>query len=164
MALGVEPAEPGLMKRDPRSAQRGIVTKASLAVISFQSLMMMLMTFAVYIFNKRAILGENLDTSHAQSEAFLVLTSLQLLQGFLSRTMRTSVFKINPMSNRWMIVGVLLSFVLMIMGIYVNGLNDILQLQPIGGMSWVKAGICCIILVVFSEIEKFALRVTKVVL
>ncbi|KAG0291052.1 P-type ATPase [Linnemannia gamsii] len=164
MALGVEPAEPGLMKRNPRSAKRGIVTKASLGVISFQSMMMTLMTFTVYIFNTRQILGENLDASHAQSEAFLVLTSLQLLQGFLSRTMRTSVFKVNPMSNRWMIAGVLLSFVLMIMGIYVGGLNDILELQPVGGMSWVKAIVCCIILVVLSEIEKLILRVTKVVI
>jgi Ca2+-transporting ATPase len=163
MALGVEPAEPGLMKRNPRSAQHGIVTPASFVVIIFQSMMMTLMTFAVYILNKRGIMGES-DESHAQSEAFLVLTSLQLLQGFLSRTMRTSVFNINPLSNRWMIAGVLLSFVLMIMGIYIDGLNDILQLVPVGGMSWVKVVICCTILVVFSEIEKLILRVIKVVL
>ncbi|KAK3822083.1 MAG: hypothetical protein JOS17DRAFT_333612 [Linnemannia elongata] len=167
IALGVEPAEPGLMKREPRSAKRGIITKASFAVIIFQSLMMTLMTFAVYILNDR---GEITDIdyrakeSYAQAEAFSVLTSLQLLQGFLSRTMRTSVFKINPFTNRWMIAGVLLSFVLMIMGIYVNGLNDILQLQPIDGMSWVKIVVCCAILIVLSEIEKLILRITKAVI
>ncbi|KAF9138686.1 P-type ATPase [Mortierella sp. GBA39] len=166
MALGVEPAEPGLMKREPRSAKRGIVTKASFAVIIFQSLIMTLMTFAVYMLSDR---GEPTDPGYkaaeryAQAEAFSVLTSLQLLQGFLSRTMCTSVFRINPFSNRWMIAGVLLSFVLMIMGIYVNGLNDILQLQPINGMSWVKIVICCAILIVLSEIEKLILRITKVV-
>ncbi|KAF9546466.1 P-type ATPase [Mortierella hygrophila] len=166
MALGVEPAEPGLMKREPRSAKRGIVTKASFAVIIFQSLIMTLMTFGVYMMSDR---GEPTDPGYkdaeryAQAEAFCVLTSLQLLQGFLSRTMRTSVFRINPFSNRWMIAGVLLSFVLMIMGIYVNGLNDILQLQPINGMSWVKIIICCAILIVLSEIEKLILRITKAV-
>lgn len=155
------------MKREPRSAKRGIITKASFAVIIFQSLMMTLMTFAVYILNDR---GEITDIdyrakeSYAQAEAFSVLTSLQLLQGFLSRTMRTSVFKINPFTNRWMIAGVLLSFVLMIMGIYVNGLNDILQLQPIDGMSWVKIVVCCAILIVLSEIEKLILRITKAVI
>lgn len=159
MALGVEPAEPGLMKREPRSAKRGIITKASFAVIIFQSLMMTLMTFAVYMLADR----EN-NERYAQAEAFSVLTSLQLLQGFLSRTMRTSVFTINPFTNRWMIAGVLLSFVLMIMGIYVNGLNDILQLQPINGMSWVKMVVCCAILIVLSEIEKLILRITKAVI
>ncbi|KAF9143177.1 P-type ATPase, partial [Linnemannia schmuckeri] len=167
MALGVEPAEPGLMKREPRSAKRGIVTKASFAVIIFQSLVMTMMTFAVYMLSGR---GEPNDLNYeeaekyAQAEAFCVLTSLQLLQGFLSRTMRTSVVKINPFTNRWMIAGVLLSFVLMIMGIYVNGLNDILQLQPINGMSWVKIVVCCAILIILSEVEKLILRITKAVL
>ncbi|KAF9280150.1 P-type ATPase [Linnemannia elongata] len=166
IALGVEPAEPGLMKREPRSAKRGIVTKASFAVIIFQSLIMTLMTFSVYMLSDR---GEPTDPnyaqneSYAQAEAFCILTSLQLLQGFLSRTMRTSVFRIDPFSNRWMIVGVLVSFVLMIMGVYVDGLNDILNLQPINGMSWVKIIVCCAILIVLSEIEKLILRITKAV-
>ncbi|KAF9904992.1 P-type ATPase [Linnemannia zychae] len=163
MALGVEPAEPGLMRRDPRSAKRGIVTTASLCVILFQSLSMTLMTFGVYWMADRGE-KDSLVERNAQSEAFCVLTSLQLLQGFLSRTMRTSVFKINPFSNRWMIAGVSLSFVLMIMGVYVPGLNDkVLTLEPVGGMTWVKVLVSCTILVVLSEVEKFILRKTKAV-
>ncbi|KAG0376659.1 P-type ATPase [Mortierella sp. AD032] len=164
MALGVEPAEPGLMKRKPRSARRGIVTKASLAVIAVQSLSMTLMTFGVYMMAERGTKDSAIER-YAQSEAFCVLTSLQLLQGFLSRTMRTSVFKVNPMTNRWMIAGVTLSFVLMIMGDYVPGLNDkILTLKPVGGMTWVKILVCCVIQVIVSEFVKVVLRKTKAVI
>ncbi|KAG0276674.1 P-type ATPase [Linnemannia exigua] len=164
MALGVEPAEPGLMRRQPRSASRGIITKASLAVILFQSLSMTLMTFGVYMMAERGPKNSDMEL-YAQSEAFCVLTSLQLLQGFLSRTMRTSVFKVNPMSNRWMIAGVALSFVLMIMGDYVPGLNDkILTLKPVGGMTWVKILVTCVIQVILSEFVKFVLRKTKAVI
>ncbi|KAF9100960.1 P-type ATPase, partial [Mortierella sp. GBA35] len=158
MALGVEPAEPGLMKRKPRSPKRGIITKASFAVIMFQSMIMTLMTFGVYMMNDRT---DEAKEKYAQAESFTVLTSLQLLQGFLSRTVRTSVFKINPISNRWMIAGVLISFVLMMMGVYVPGLNEILTLQSIGAMSWLRIVVCCLILLVLSEIEKVILRLTK---
>ncbi|KAF9207911.1 P-type ATPase [Haplosporangium sp. Z 27] len=157
MALGVEPAEPGLMSRDPRSPKRGILTKTSFTVIIFQSVIMTLLTFGVYMMSDRS---DSTKESYAQAEAFTVLTTVQLLQGFLSRTMRTSVFRINFFSNRWMIFGVLLSFVLMIIGLYVPGFNGVLDLQPIDGKSWAKVIVCCVILTVLSELEKLLLRVT----
>ncbi|KAG0243350.1 hypothetical protein B0O80DRAFT_493123 [Mortierella sp. GBAus27b] len=156
MALGIEPAEIGLMNRDPRSPKRGIVTITSLGVIAFQSLSMTLMTFGVYMWADRS--EAHLDYAH--SEAFAFLTTLQLLQGFLSRTMRTSVFKTNFFANKWMIIGVLVSFVLMIMGIYVPGLNWVLNLVPVYGTTWAKVVVGCVILVVLSELEKLLLRST----
>ncbi|KAF9169744.1 P-type ATPase [Mortierella sp. AD010] len=154
MALGVEPAEPGLMSRDPRSPKRGILTVASFLVIIFQSFSMMLMTFGVYMWADRS--EEHLDYAH--SEAFAFLTTLQLLQGFLSRTMRTSIVKSGFLGNVWMIYGVLVSFVLMIIGIYTPGFNDILNLVPVGGVSWAKVVVGCIILTGLSELEKLILR------
>jgi Ca2+-transporting ATPase len=154
MALGVEPAEPGLMTRDPRSPKRGILTITSVSVILFQSFSMMLLTFGIYMWADHS----EGHLKYAQSEAFAFLTTLQLLQGFLSRTMTTSIFKNNLFSNRWMIYGVLTSFVLLVIGIYVPGLNEILDLVPINGLSWVKVLVGCIILTVLSELEKLVLR------
>lgn len=179
MALGVEPAEAGLMKRNPRSPKRGVLTKASFSVIIFQSMVMTLMTFGVYMYqvygkilltpevlqhpesyaNKETITEAQLQ--YAQSEAFAFLTTLQLLQGFLSRTMKTSVFKTNFFSNPWMIYGVMTSFCLMLVGIFVPGLNtEVLQLVPVTGISWAKIAVGCVIQVTLSEIEKFILRIT----
>ncbi|KAG0203395.1 P-type ATPase [Mortierella sp. NVP41] len=156
MALGVEPAEPGLMSRNPRSPKRGILTYTSVSVIIFQSMSMMLLTFGVYMWADHS--PENLDYAHA--EAFTFLTTLQLLQGFLSRTMRTSVFRVNFFGNRWMLYGVLLSFVLMIIGIYIPGFNGILDLVPVYGKTWAKVAVGCVILLCLSEMEKFVLRRT----
>lgn len=157
MALGVEPAEPGLMSRNPRSPKRGIITPTSFAVIIFQSFSMMLMTFGVYMWADRS----KPHLMYAQSEAFAFLTTLQLLQGFLSRTMRTSVFRTSFFGNKWMIYGVLTSFVLMIIGIYVPGFNEkVLELTPIHGVSWAKIVVGCIILTTLSELEKLLLRHT----
>ncbi|KAF9905422.1 P-type ATPase [Linnemannia zychae] len=156
MALGVEPAEPGLMSRQPRSPKKGILTYTSLGIIIFQSMSMMLLTFGVYMWADKS--EGHLDYAHA--EAFTFLTTLQLLQGFLSRTMRTSVFRVNFFGNRWMLFGVLLSFVLMLIGIYTPGFNGILNLVPVYGLTWAKVVVGCIILVILSELEKLVLRRT----
>ncbi|KAG0091744.1 P-type ATPase [Podila epicladia] len=161
MALGVEPAEPGLMSRHPRSPKRGIITMASFCVILFQSMSMMLLTFGVYMKADKST-GERLE--YAQSEAFTFLTTLQLLQGFLSRTMRASVFRLNFFGNKWMLIGVAVSFVLMLIGIYTPGFNRILDLVPVYGLTWAKVVVGCIILVSLSELEKLILRKTGVTL
>ncbi|KAK3845294.1 MAG: hypothetical protein J3R72DRAFT_472565 [Linnemannia gamsii] len=156
MALGVEPAEPGLMSRNPRSPKKGILTYTSVSIIIFQSMAMMLLTFGVYMWADKS--EGHLEYAHA--EAFTFLTTLQLLQGFLSRTMRTSVFRVNFFGNRWMLFGVLLSFVLMIIGIYTPGFNGVLNLVPVYGRTWAKVVVGCVILVVLSELEKLVLRRT----
>ena len=156
MALGVEPAEPGLMNRHPRSPKKGIITYTSLGVIIFQSMSMMLLTFGVYMWADKS--EGHLEYAHA--EAFTFLTTLQLLQGFLSRTMRTSVFKVNFFGNQWMLFGVLLSFVLMLIGIYTPGFNSILNLVPVNGLTWAKVAVGCVIMVFLSEMEKLVLRRT----
>ncbi|KAI1319081.1 P-type ATPase [Mortierella claussenii] len=154
MALGVEPAEPGLMLRGPRSPKRGILTWTSIAVILFQSFSMTLLTFGVYMWADRS--PEHLDYAH--SEAFTFLTTLQLLQGFLSRTIRTSLFKTKFLGNKWMVYGVLISFVLMLIGIYVPGFNGFLKLVPVYGITWAKVVVGCIVLIALSELEKLVLR------
>ncbi|KAF9539282.1 P-type ATPase [Mortierella hygrophila] len=156
MALGVEPAEPGLMNRHPRSPKKGILTYTSFGVIIFQSMSMTLLTFGVYMWADKS--EGHLDYAHA--EAFTFLTTLQLLQGFLSRTMRTSVFRVNFFGNRWMIFGVVLSFVLMLIGIYTPGFNGILNLVPVYGLTWAKVIVGCVIMVFLSEMEKLVLRRT----
>ncbi|KAF9995159.1 P-type ATPase [Modicella reniformis] len=157
MALGVEPAEPGLMNRNPRSSKRGILTLTSFSVIMYQSMSMTLLTFGVYMWADRS---DDANLAYAHSESFAFLTTLQLLQGFLSRTMRTSVFQTKFFGNKWMIIGVLISFVLMIIGIYTPGFNTVLDLVPVYGKTWAKVAVGCVILTTLSELEKLVLRHT----
>lgn len=49
MALGVEPEEIGLMKRKPRNPKQGVLTKVTWIVIFVQSMLIALLTIAVYV-------------------------------------------------------------------------------------------------------------------
>ncbi|KAJ2871098.1 hypothetical protein FB639_004519 [Coemansia asiatica] len=94
----------------------------------------------------------------ARSLAFGVLTVLQLNQAFLSRSIDISVFKTGLRANKWMVGCVLLSFGCYILGVYVPGLNDWLELVPIGWQAWLVILGAVVLQVVFSELMKLCLR------
>ncbi|KAJ1733594.1 hypothetical protein LPJ61_001486 [Coemansia biformis] len=94
----------------------------------------------------------------ARSVAFGVLTVLQLNQAFLSRSIDVSLFKTGLLANKWMVGCVLLSFGLYVLGVYVPGLNDWLELVPLGWVAWLVIFGAVLMQVVFSELLKLALR------
>lgn len=49
MALGVEPKEMNLMKRMPRNPNQGVLTKVTWLIILLQSMLIAVLTIAVYI-------------------------------------------------------------------------------------------------------------------
>ncbi|KAJ1986087.1 hypothetical protein GGI25_001742 [Coemansia spiralis] len=94
----------------------------------------------------------------ARSIAFGVLTVLQLNQAFLSRSVDVSLFKTGLRSNKWMVGCVLLSFVLYVMGTYVPGLNNWLELVPLDWQAWLVILGAVLLQIVFSEAMKMVLR------
>ncbi|KAJ1904300.1 hypothetical protein LPJ81_002573 [Coemansia sp. IMI 209127] len=94
----------------------------------------------------------------ARSIAFGVLTVLQLNQAFLSRSVDISLFKTGLRSNMWMVGCVLLSFVLYVMGTYVPGLNDWLELVPLDWQAWLVMLGAVLLQIAFSELMKAVLR------
>ncbi|KAJ1936323.1 hypothetical protein FBU59_005091, partial [Linderina macrospora] len=96
----------------------------------------------------------------ARSVAFGVLTVLQLNQAFLSRSVDRSLLDTGIRSNMWMVGGVVLSFILYIVGTYVPKLNDWLELVPLGWPAWVVIAVTIVLQIVFSELLKLVLRRT----
>ena len=68
-----------------------------------------------------------LDLRRAQSLCFAILTTMQLFQSFLSKSVTLSVFKTGITNNPSMIYAFLVSFLLMLLGIYVPGMNLLLN-------------------------------------
>ncbi|CAG8432950.1 9868_t:CDS:10 [Diversispora eburnea] len=151
ISLGVEPAEGGIMKRKPRNPKAGILDLYTTSILIMQAFVMALATFGIY---EIALHIEHLSLADSRSLAFSTLTTMQLFQGFLSRTLYESAFKTGILGNKWMIVGVFGSFISLIIGVYVPGVKDWLTLTPIPIFGWVKILICLIIQLMFSEIAK----------
>ncbi|KAG0173953.1 P-type ATPase [Apophysomyces sp. BC1015] len=141
MALGVEPKEPGLMKRPPRQTNMGVLNKVTWTVICLQSLYMAASTIAVYVISLRIL---NYPVQEAQSLAFAAITTQQLIHSFLSRSIQQSVLKTGILRNRWMIGAFVVSFGFMLLGIYCPG--QYLHMAP------------TVLRFTFVELEKFVIR------
>ncbi|CAG8682422.1 13829_t:CDS:10 [Funneliformis mosseae] len=155
ISLGVEPAEKDIMQRKPRSPSAPVLSKIATTILFMQSFTMALLPFGVYMLamNQQHIEPEK-KVEDARSLAFTTLISMQLFQGFLSRTLNESLIKTGIFGNKWMFGSVFGSILLMLIGVYVPGINKWLQLTPVPPFGWVKIVICCIIQLVVSEIGK----------
>ncbi|KAI8349622.1 hypothetical protein EDC96DRAFT_519911 [Choanephora cucurbitarum] len=155
MALGIEPNEADLMQRDPRDPKMGVITKVTWLVIAMNSLIIAALALAVHCLNLFVL---NFPIEIARSSTFTALTTVQLVHSFNARSIHRSIFKTGITNNKWMIGAFLLSFCLMILGIYTPGLSDWLNLVPVGWQTWVMTIACVVFLIVFVELEKMGLR------
>ena len=155
MSLGVEPKEPGLMTRKPRNPSHGVIRRDVAIAIVTQGFMLTLITLAVYLISFKI---EQLPLDISRTIAFTSLTTMQLVQSFMSKSITESVFKSGITSNRWMIFAFFLSLILMIMGIYIPYLNTFLTLVPIDAYAWLKVLIAVVVQFVLCELIKLVFR------
>ncbi|CAJ0627773.1 10426_t:CDS:10, partial [Entrophospora sp. SA101] len=155
----VEPVEKDIMKRKPRNPNAGVLDLYATTILITQSFVMALLSFGVFIIALSPI--EHIELADARSLAFATLTSMQLIQGFFSRTLYESVFKTGFFTNKWMIVSVVGSFIALLLGIYVPGLREWLDLTPVPAFGWAKIAICVIIQLIISELGKFIGRMYR---
>ncbi|CAO3660084.1 unnamed protein product [Rhizopus microsporus] len=118
MALGVEPNEKDLMRRPPRNPKMGVLTLVTWLMIFTNSMLIALFSLGAYLISLDVL---KMPVPVAQSMAFTTLTTLQLTHSFNVRSVHQSIFKTGITRNRWMIFTFLISFGLMIIGIYAPG-------------------------------------------
>lgn len=160
LAVGVDPVDPGLMKRAPRRrTDRVIDTEMWLGFLLTGSVMAFA-TLAVLDMGLRGglIPGEH-DMTYARTMAFTTLVFCQLFNVFNSRSDYGSAF--SHLFTNWLLWGaVALSALLQVAVVYIPFLNQAFETAPLELQSW---GICLAMasLVLWvEEIKKFILRVS----
>ncbi|AJY76451.1 calcium-translocating P-type ATPase, SERCA-type [Paenibacillus beijingensis] len=144
MALGVDQAEKDLMQVKPRSAKENIFARRlGWKIISRGILIGVCTLGAFWITLKTAPQGQQ-SLVLAQTVAFATLVMAQLIHVFDCRSSR-SIFHRNFFQNRYLVLAVLSSLLLMLMVMYVPLLQPIFKTVPLGLREWclvfVSAGI-----------------------
>jgi len=155
LSLGLEPAEKNIMSRPPRNPSEGVLTWLSSTLIILQALFMSLISFTAFIV---ALKVENLPTAEARTLAFTMLTTLQLAQSLLSRSIIGSIFSLDFFSNVYILIAFWTSFGLLCLGIYWPAMASWLELVPLSGLSWIKIAASVVLLFCLSESLKMVLR------
>ena len=144
MALGVDQSESELMTQRPRSAKENIFARRLGWKIISRGVLIGVCTLAAFWLTLRSA-PQNADgLLLAQTVAFVTLVIAQLIHVFDCRSSR-SIFHRNLLQNKYLVLAVLSSLVLMIAVVYVPSLQPIFKTVPIGFREWclvfVTAGI-----------------------
>jgi P-type Ca2+ transporter type 2C len=152
LALALEPEEPGLMRRPPRSPNESIFAHGMWQDILWIGLLM----GGVSLFTQAW--AYHAGHAHWQTMVFTVLTLSQMGNVLALRSERVSFFRLGLWSNRPMLGAVLLAFMLQLATIYVPALNPIFKTEPLDPE---ELGFCLALsTVVFCavEVEKWFIR------
>lgn len=151
LALTVDPKERGIMEEPPRRPQEAIISLEIATIIAVASLFSGLS--ALFVFYYFLTHG---DINIARSVVFGVLGMNTLFYVFSCRSLRRSIFKINPIENPYLIAAVLGGLFLQITPFYLPFMQKFLGLEPLGIWEWLVVLIISILVVVLIELVKWS--------
>lgn len=126
LALGLEPAEPGVMSRRPRHPKEGVFSGGLGRHIAWQGALLGLLTLGVYWW------GLHTGTvAEARTLAFATLAFTQLAHSFNVRSTEASLFALGWLTNRPLVLAVAVSALLQILVLTTPFLERIFDVTPL---------------------------------
>lgn len=156
IALGVEPAEPGVMKHKPRGRQSNFFDGGVMGAIIYQGIFQTLLVLAVYGW---AIMFPEHSQAHMVHEdaltmAFATLGLIQLVHAFNVKSVYQSIFTVGAFRNRTFNWAIPVAFLLLMVTIVVPGFNQLFHVSHLSVGQWTAVIIGGLMMLVLTEIVK----------
>ncbi|MBO8171107.1 MAG: calcium-transporting P-type ATPase, PMR1-type [Bacillaceae bacterium] len=153
MALGVDSAEEDVMNRPPRPKNESVFSRGLGWKIVSRGFLIGISTLAVFWLSLQQ---EPDQLVKAQTMAFTTLVMAQLIHVFDCRSEK-SVFHRNLLENKWLVLSVIVSVILMLGVIYIDQLQPVFKTVSLGIEEW-------IIILIFSAIPTFLAGILNLIL
>lgn len=157
VTLAGEPAEPGIMRRRPRSSTEQVLSSRALAVVLVASVVLGAATLVVYL----SVRDRTGDEAVAQTSAVMMLALGQLAFLLSCRLLNGSALTVRVLTgNRglWVSAGALIA--LQLLFTYAPAMNTWFGSSPIGLHSWaLTAGIAVLVFLVMEAAKAVIRRV-----
>lgn len=154
MALGVDQAEKDLMQQRPRGSKENIFARRLGWKIISRGILIGVCTLVAFWI----VLKDNPTSAgnliHAQTVAFATLVMAQLIHVFDCRSSR-SIFHRNPFQNKYLVLAVLSSLVLMLGVVYIEPMQPIFKTVPLDLIDWM-------VVLIFAGIPTFLMGLGSV--
>ncbi|MGO2951577.1 calcium-translocating P-type ATPase, PMCA-type [Lentilactobacillus kefiri] len=160
IALGVEPAEPGIMKRKPRGRSSNFLSGGIMSNILYQGFFEGFITLCVYAFaiTNPVHASEALAHADALTMAYATLGLIQLFHAFNSKTIHESIFRVGMFRNKFFNWALLGSAILLIMTIVIPGFNSMFHVTELTASQWLVVVFGGFMIVVVTEVVKYIQR------
>lgn len=149
LALGMEPAPEGIMKRSPRDAKQSFFAGGMAFGLFVYGSIMAALTLGIYFISLAAYGSTIVSTTMA----FLTLGLTQLFHVFNIRSENQSVLK-NFFKNKWMHIAFIFSALLQVIVVLVPALGSFFKVTQLTTTQWLYVIIASFAIVPISELIK----------
>ena len=158
LALGIDRAEPDLMKVPPRPRDEGVITRRMWAGILFVGTIVAAGTLLVIDASLPGGLIEGSgDLRYAQTMAFTTLVFFSIFTTFNARSDERSAFS-GMFTNRWLWGAIALSLAMQAVVIYAPPLQRAFSTVPLTALDWARCAIAGSSVLWLREISKWLMR------
>ncbi len=110
LALALEPPEPGLMQRRPRSATESMLSRSVTLTILGQGALLAVVGMAAFSLSYE----QESDLAHARTMTFCVLVFAELFRALAARSQRWTIWELGASTNWYLVAAVVVSIVLQV--------------------------------------------------
>lgn len=158
LALGVDPADPGLMKKPPRPREEGVITRGMWAGNLFTGVIMAIGTLFILDASLPGGLIEGSGSlRYAQTMAFTTVVFFSLFVVFNARSDKQSAF-IGLFSNKWLWGAVLLSLLLQVAVVHIPFLQQAFSTVSLSPGDWLLCTVVASSVLWLRELSKIVIR------
>ena len=154
LALGVDPPEPGVMRRRPRKAREGIVGTLHMKVIVFNAVFIAAAVLLSFLVGKRWGLPADQAERVAETMAFITLAMAELSRAYSFRSETRNFWQIDPRTNPQLLIALAASAVIALATVVVGPLREVFNTAWLTGAQWAVAIGCSLIPFVAFEAYK----------
>jgi Ca2+-transporting ATPase len=161
-SLGLEPSEPGIMKRKPFSAKEKVIDASGIWRLVRVGLIMAVGAVIAFLLSMKRggwDFGNKIDFDsvlyiRSTSAAYAVLSMTQMANLMQARSESLSVFSLGFFKNKYAIGAIFISVVILLIFMYVPIVQQYLRMLPITWKDWMVVLITMIAVFVFEEARK----------
>ncbi len=154
VALAFEPGEVAQFQKPPRDPAEGILSRALIQRGLAVGLVMAAGTLGMFIWERNG--GATLE--YARVAALTTLVMFQLFHVFNCRSEEQSLFSRSPLSNRFLLIGTVLSFLIHLGAMYFAPTQFLLGVEPLTLQTWSRLTMIALSVVMVVELDKLVRR------
>ena len=133
LALGVDPAEEGIMKREP-NREKGLLNGSMAYRIAYQGILIGTLTLIAFLYGYGSFGGEG-SLAQGQTMAFIVLAFSQLVHAYNIHSFKQSAFK-SFLKNKWLILATFTNAFMMLAVLFIPTIRDLFKLVQLDLHHW----------------------------
>ncbi len=152
LALGMEPAEPGIMKRKPRKKEEGIFVKGMKRTILFEGFLIGAFTLGAFYIGTYF----NGSLEQGRTMAFATLSLSQLFHVFNFRSVKDSIFEKGMVVNKFLMGASLFSGLIQLTVMLTPAFQPVFKVVPLDFNHWLTVFVLAASTIPMVEIWKLA--------